>query len=950
MSNICRNFVNLCKKYTFTPTEGIALEEAVQKRRVLNSVLFDGLDVTHIKGAVEASFVDIPYANDVQRHQKEADAVQQLTRYLREEKRKAYVPASKGIAHKGRCPHAVFYTRTADGYLCIEGVIYHFSKPQISQRKADKGDVDALELYQVLKYLREFNNLRQSTKVKPEKVYLKASVYYLRFATDLTRDPARNETSFFDASPKAGNIVSIIEERYGLVPVLYKFSDTRTGIKLHMLDNYDKIYADSVKLMSTGIDKEQCSEKECADCLIKAACKFVNPPRAIKKQQVKRPVRSMLLSNAQEKAIEVEKGVWRINAGAGTGKTLTITLRLVALMNKGVKPEEILMITFTNAAAEEMRERAKLYNEEIGMVEDISGLRITTYNAFGDMILNANYAKLGFTSEPKVIDEVERYRIIANLVKDNPIDGLNYRNFAMNTPTYKGALPIVAKCFAVQKAGGYYDELDAPEVQRKMLSDGFLASTETVKKIIPLYEKYDEYLRSLNLIEFSDQEQMVFELLYKEPYLLEDFGIRHIIVDECQDNSEQQIRLLKILKDSPKFESIMIVGDDSQAIYGFRDTSPKYLIEFDRYIEDKVNDIYLLENHRSQENIIDFANKLNDMNTYKVSKSLIATRPAGMPVIVEGFCSADEEYQYVIDGIKDHLANGNKPEEIAVICYSKPELLKMADLLDKEEIPCVMMNPEFLVENSRVQAAISMLKVMQNTGDTTNLFIYANALSGGNLCEKPAAEIQKATDDALCKVLDANKIADPADRKKRIIEMAKELDDVEDEIFESFIDSLNFKPMPQALFDYANDFNSFGQETAVRRNHTYPGIVLVTAHSSKGLEWPIVYNMITKYDSERLTRTDAVEERRRLLFVSATRARDELYITSQWKSYTLVDKESKKRTPVDNQFLQNAYKAAGIVNTPKEYIDMVEQSYSAFEAKKANAKKKKKEESRNTGN
>jgi len=101
------------------------------------------------------------------------------------------------------------------------------------------------------------------------------------------------------------------------------------------------------------------------------------------------------------------------------------------------------------------------------VVEDISGLRITTYNAFGDAILKANYTKLGFTAEPKVIDEVERYRVIADMMKDHPVTSLDYRNFAMNTGTYKGALPIVAKVFEVQKAEGLYLVSDASAIQKQ---------------------------------------------------------------------------------------------------------------------------------------------------------------------------------------------------------------------------------------------------------------------------------------------------------------------------------------------------------------------------------------------------------------------------------------------------------------------------------------------------
>ena len=516
-----------------------------------------------------------------------------------------------------------------------------------------------------------------------------------------------------------------------------------------------------------------------------------------------------------------------------------------------------------------------------------------------------------------MIDANERNRIIADILSDHRTEGLDYRNFTVNTKYCRGALATAGKVFEIMKKRGAYHVSDAPEVQKEMIRSGYFVSVETVERVMQLFPLFEQKLKAENLIEFCDQEGMVFEILHDDPFYLEQFGLKHIIVDEYQDSNEGQIELLRMLIDTPSFESLMVVGDDSQSIYGFRDTSPKFLIDFSSYIGADTEDIDLLENHRSQEKIIDFANEINAMNTKRVMKDLIATRPAGKDVTVKGFFSSDEELEYVISGVRSHLAVGTKPEEIAIICYSKPELLKMADALQKEGIPSVMMNPELLAENSRVRAAIAFVKVLQDFRDSTDLLTYANAREGGTLLNASEEEIRKCTEDAMMNIRRISGLPEKA-KKEKIIEALRELDRNDDEVYQSFVETQSFKPTVGKIYQYCNDFYTFGSETAVRRNHSYPGVVLTTAHSSKGLEWSVVYNMISKYDSEEMHEytsraIELKEERRRLLFVSATRARDELYITGQFTAFSRKsESDPKKRVHIHNEFLKNAYAAVGI--------------------------------------
>ena len=181
-------------------------------------------------------------------------------------------------------------------------------------------------------------------------------------------------------------------------------------------------------------------------------------------------------------------------------------------------------------------------------------------------------------------------------------------------------------------------------------------------------------------------------------------------------------------------------------------------------------------------------------------------------------------------------------------------------------------------------------------------------------------------------------------RKEKIIELLGALND-EDEVYESFLETIKRKRMDK-LFEYVNDFYRFGSSAAVRRNHSYPGVVLTTAHSSKGLEWPVVYNMLSKYDTPEMHTNSSVareiyEERKRLLFVSATRARDELIMTGQYIAFG-----SAKEGYTLNGFLQ---KSMEIANSVKPDFDPEHASFTYAEvmamkaARKAEEDRKKKE-------
>lgn len=879
------------------------------------------------------------------------DAARQIRRYTSSETRKPYYYDGKIVSVQGHSafvnPSEIFITTNSDSERFIEVVKLKCSKPYLTQKSADTGKENALELYELLCYGRTLLSKKGTEHVT-------ASFYYLKKNTD--RNPSPGETlggnfdkNFFSVADNfsvakgAGNIVRLTESyRNGLL--IQKEYDEKHHKSVQLI-NYDKLFTDTVNTYFNGKDAAKCTPADCEKCPINAMCKYTLPPLGMgSDSQTMRKNKRMHLTPEQQKASNYDHGIVRINAGAGTGKTNTVKSHFVSLCDKGYDPKKILVITFTNSAAEEMRTRIVSGLTRNGIDVDPNKLWISTFNAFGNLLVEHNYALLGYSAAPKLIDDVERSSLISSVLRSVPeISGLDYRNFSTDDRYCKGALGVAKRVFTLTKKYqlSYADAAKCTDLLKTKY--GCMIPVPTCKTLMKLYDSYDDTLRSSNLIEYDDQISLLFELVYHDPAFMEKLGFEHIIVDEFQDTDQQQIDILKLLINTPSFKSLMVVGDDSQAIYGFRDTSPDYIIHFEDYISQPIDDVYLLDNFRCTPEIIHFANEINAMNTNRIAKDLKPTRKSGDPVTVVGFCDNKDEYQYIVNQIKQNIADGVKPENIAFIGYSKNELKKMADLLTKENIESVMMNPEPLLENSRVQAGLALLNVLQNPADKKSLLIYTSALSSTNIINTDYTVGKNELNEVSASINECRKLREKQ-KKIRILEMLREIDRNDDEVFASFIKTIEFKPTVDLIYEYARDFEEFGSNAEYRRNHNYPGVVLTTCHSSKGLEWSYIYLTLSKFDTPEIHNSlPEVEERRRLLFVSATRAKDRLIVTSTFTAFNEPTENPKVTKPVYNRFLNDSLKANGDPVSPKEYKAIIDlyKELKKIERKKAKLKAEK---------
>ena len=853
----------------------------------------------YIKNRLIDMFISrMNFMTDVTAEEQAEYNYQLIVRYLHYETRTPEFPVTKEMDIFGVTvdvkPDFIFHN--ADG--SIEAVKLCCKNPDVtvSGKKKDKSLYNNMELYALWRYARDL--IPNDTDIRN----IEASFYFLKRKGDV-RD--RLVTAF--SEPGANNIVTMSE-----------LVTKKNTAKL------DKLFFDQFVEYIAG---EACTGETCKTCDFCDLCNFAKVPVSSKTEKEKRKVSDIDLSKAQEEAVYFRKGICRINAGAGVGKTLVVALRTALMLSEGIPAEDMLLVTFTDAAATEMRERIAMYDEDLGTDTDMSKLRCMTFNSFGDGIIKDNYKVLGFDREPKVIDDIERKDIITDILNEYEVPGIDYRNFDMVNINYYGALAVASKAFEIIKRDrlSSYDDKALEERMNKAGYGSSIQDTRAYTKLLALYDIFDEKLKEECLIEFLDQERLVFDLLDIDPYYFDKLNLKHITIDEFQDSSDNQIALVKHMLATKNFESLVVVGDDSQSIYGFRDAVPENLIDFFDKIEEEGKDIYIVENHRSTPQILDFANEVNKRNRVRVDKDLVATRPDGKEPVIEGFFSIKDEYNYIADTVQKKLDEGVCPDDIAILAQSSKELISIQSVLSDRGIDTILKCPESMLDNSKVQGLIALCRMIKDKNDTQDIAIYENTVRDGSLLDLTDEEIIKVIEKRqnLIKEFHHKEFNEKLDTFNK---MADEIV-ADDEIAKNLRDRLDHFPTLGEKFDYIEKFVKFNGEK-LKRDGKYSGVVLTTAHSSKGLEYNIVINSISKYD--KMNRSfKAIEENRRLLFVSSTRARDELYITGQYK----VGGNSKEGY-VYNRYLEEAYAIMGKPWDPVDPKDKAKEA-KAYERAKA---------------
>lgn len=632
-------------------------------------------------------------------------------------------------------------------------------------------------------------------------------------------------------------------------------------------------FDETLEVFKNGKDLKGTSD--CENCEYNNICNFAYPP--IKKPVVatKKVAKSYNVTPEQAKLIDFAGGIAVVDAGAGSGKSQSVALHTIKLFERGIKPDDIMLLSFSNSAVAVLKERVKNMVEDFGYDIDVSPMKIATFNGLGDEVIKEYYQDLGFVERPRLIDSIENYDLILQSIDwNNPIEGFDYRNPNM----YLNKL--------VKGVGKAFEELFADIRQNNLDKDGFIQKNSfepQYEQVWKAYKRYERLMKGNNYYDYSDQSNLVMKLLEDNPYLLTDlYSPKVIIVDEFQDSNDYQLEFLKALSLSSSFEELLVVGDSSQAIYGFRGTSPENIISFEEKTGFPCEDLKLTVNHRSAKEIVYFGNEISkyagslEANNKMASKVMTSSRDIFGEVKFSAYLKSDEEISSIASKIKDLIDSGEKPEDIAVLSHNKPFLNKMRKALGELEIRSQFDMKERMIDNYRVLSAIGLAEFIQSQ-TTKGLLEFLNAFYGNSLINKSSDEVEIILNKNMTAFKYYYELDEEAQKIEVILNLLKCLDNNDDAVYSAFLEMISNKEgyTSDMLLSYIIKIKKYNSEEGALKDGEYEAVALSTVHSSKGKEWKHVFGTLSDFNKDN-TR-DA--ETYRLIYVLVTRACDTLEVS-----------------------------------------------------------------------
>ncbi|SCY01219.1 ATP-dependent helicase [Alkaliphilus peptidifermentans] len=595
------------------------------------------------------------------------------------------------------------------------------------------------------------------------------------------------------------------------------------------------------------------------------------------------------LNNKQLEAVTHKDGPCIVYAGPGSGKTTIITHRIGNLIkNHNVSGENILVITFTKAAAEEMRLRfGKLMGGSDG-----KGVNFGTFHAVFYKIIR-RYFGLEMSN---IINEKDRRNVIKNIIKtlevENPYNDDLIKEILQEIGLYKSNHYLV---------GNY---------SSNVLSDN------DFQRVIDCYEAYK---KDLGKIDFDDMLTKCYDILSKERKLLENLRnqFQYILIDEFQDINAIQFEIIKMLS-APK-NNIFVVGDDDQSIYSFRGAKPEFILEFEQIYPD-LNKISVQRNYRSQQAIIIAANQLISNNNFRVNKNMEPTITSSKTIEYYSPLNREEENRRVFDIITDAVKRGHQYKDIAVIYRTNLLANGLVDILLDNKIPFICKDQiDNIYDHWIARDIIAYMKAAHNQLDNNSIIAIINRPTR-YVTKKSIREASEYHKDLITSLKLKGgllpyqlKLVEELEvdlKSLRHMEFKEAISFIRKKIgYNQYI--VNYcleKNIPSnGFFDILDEFeeacgkykdlNSYfaGMEAFRNQIRNKPKdnddnrVSLLTMHSAKGLEYEVV--IITSAIEEIVPHSKSVscnkmlEEERRLFYVAITRAKDELYILSPKNRY-----------------------------------------------------------------
>ena len=592
------------------------------------------------------------------------------------------------------------------------------------------------------------------------------------------------------------------------------------------------------------------------------------------------------LNEQQIKAVKHIDGPCLVIAGAGSGKTKVLTTRIAYLMEQGISDTNILAITFTNKAAKEMRER-------LNVMVPGSRVFVGTFHSFGLKIIRENLDRLGMDKNFTILDSDDVLSLIKKIMKDLGMD--------------------------IKEISPYFVRNKISFIKNELLTDALLDkyfNTEVEKKIIEIYHEYLKVLKKNNSVDFDDLLKLPVELFKRNSDVLEHYQehYKYILIDEYQDTNEVQYKLSRMLAD--KYNNIFVVGDPSQSIYGFRGANFRNILDFEKNFKN-TEVIKLEQNYRSTKNILDAANSVIKNNKERKEMDLYSTLGDG--VKVKYLRSYDEKHEIalIVDEIKNLLKEGYTYQDIAIFYRTNAQSRNVEEVLLKNGFPYKVVGSYYFYNRKEIKDLLCYLRLINNTNDDVSLRRVINTPKR-KIGNKSVLDLERRANEAGISMFDAIDSGKELEFKNIILELQQDalnlsltelIDDVLDKSglkkelelehtleadlrlenlmeFKSITASYEARTGSVNLGDFLDEISLIADISEHQDDDNV--ITLMTLHSAKGLEFPVVFitgmeEGIFPHQNAFLEGDAGIEEERRLCYVGFTRAKERLYLTNARK-------------------------------------------------------------------
>jgi len=605
-----------------------------------------------------------------------------------------------------------------------------------------------------------------------------------------------------------------------------------------------------------------------------------------------------LLNDEQYRVVTEGDGPCLVLAGAGSGKTRTLVYRVAFLLEKGIKPENILLVTFTNKAAKEMLARVETLNGN-----GFSGLWGGTFHHIGNFILRHHAHRIGYKRNFNILDQEDSTSLVKRLMQ---AEGLAINGLTFPKPS------------VVQSVISFSRNTNCEVVQSAQDTYGY---PENVAIIMGrLAKSYEEKKLSANVMDFDDLLLNWLRLLEECPDVKEKYAkqFQYVLVDEYQDTNYVQAKIIEKLSDF--HHNVLVVGDDSQSIYSFRAADVRNILDFPKLFSNAK--IYKIEtNYRSTPQILSLANDSIKHNLGQFEKNLKAVRDGGTLPVLLAARDEHQEAMLVVKRIAELTARGLDYSSIAVLFRSTYQSAELQLEMSKSGYPYVVRGGLRYFERAHIKDVIAYLKILANHRDELSwrriLLLYEGIGPKGadkmwqkiqgfeSLAELMAGELVFAGKAGISwqklvtvfrKMLKINLTNKGSLADAVQIVLAEGYEQHLKNIHEDYRDRLDDLQQLQNFLGLYNDLEKLladvmlSEAFADSHENDRRTVVLTTIHQAKGLEWPVVFiiGLRDGYfpNNRNLEKANELEEERRLFYVAVTRAKDELNMLYPIRSFS----------------------------------------------------------------